>query len=239
MDTVLTGIIDWKEKTFYVNGTLMVVDEIGGVEIDVTKILYPEQQIPGVVRLQNELEQRYTKEQIMDIFTLWSTSKSLTINDTADTLNIDKSNAKELLNRGIKYKVLCRGYNSTWKAVSKIVRDRLLKNAEDLLKENRPRRNAEDILHEKMDVWKKEREENEQSGNMSESISEEESEESEEPAQIKVGMKGESKQTGKSMVKSMSELSKLQTPSLIIPPKKKPLKASNSTLKKPHKSTKK
>lgn len=235
MDTTLTLLVDWDAKLVYVDGSLVELDELNAAEINVSKIIESRNRMPSTVRLQTDLENRYTKEQIIAIFKLWGNSNTFTLRTTAEVLNVGKAEAMKILLLGIEYDVLSRGFNSAWKTQNRLIRESLLACVENLLKENKPRRNAEDILHEKIDTWKKEREENEQSGNMSEPISEEESEE---PAQIKVGMKGESKRTGKGTVKSMSELSKQQTPSLLILPKKKPLQSPTQVPKKPHKPAK-
>lgn len=239
MDTLLTGMVEYdaKEKKFkaYVNGIQMEVDEVGGFEINVTKLIALKSMTPNIMLLQNDLEITYTKEQILDLFHMWGSSGAITISDVASILGVDKHTAKDVLQQGIHYKVLCRGHNSVWKGINKMIKTQLLSVNKAIMDADKPRRNAEDILHEKMDTWKKEREENEQSDNMSESISEEESEE---PAQIKVGMKGESKRTGKGTVKSMSELAKQQTPSLVVLPKKKPLQIPTQAQKKSHKPAK-
>lgn len=232
MDTTLTLLVDWDAKIVYVDGSLVELDELNAAEINVSKIIESRNRMPSTVRLQTDLENRYTKEQIIAIFKLWGNSNTFTLRTTAEVLNVGKAEAMKILLLGIEYDVLSRGFNSAWKTQNRLIRESLLACVENLLKENKPRRNAEDILHEKMDVWKKEQEENEQSGNMSDEVDEEE------PAQIKVGMKGESKRTGKGTVKSMSELSKQQTPSLLILPKKKPLQSPTQVPKKPHKPAK-
>lgn len=232
MDTTLTLLVDWDAKIVYVDGSLVELDELNAAEINVSKIIESRNRMPSTVRLQTDLENRYTKEQIIAIFKLWGNSNTFTLRTTAEVLNVGKAEAMKILLLGIEYDVLSRGFNSAWKTQNRLIRESLLACVENLLKENKPRRNAEDILHEKIDTWKKEREENEQSGNMSDEVDEEE------PAQIKVGMKGESKRTGKGTVKSMSELSKQQTPSLLILPKKKPLQSPTQVPKKPHKPAK-
>lgn len=235
MDTLLTGMVDWKEKKVYVNGFEMEPDELGGFTINVTKILTEEEKMPGLDKFLIWLEQRLTIEQVKALYQLLGKSRTITITDAAYMAQVGKSAAKEIINEGIRCGVLCKSFNSAYKPVDKMMRERIEFDYAKMNEVNKPRRNAEDILHEKMDTWKKEREENEQSDNMSESISEEESEE---PAQIKVGMKGESKRTGKGTVKSMSELAKQQTPSLVILPKKKPLQSPTQAPKKSHKPAK-
>lgn len=234
MDTLLTGMMDWKEKKVYVNGFKMELDVLGGFTINVTKILTEEEKMPGLDKFLVWLEQRLTIEQIKSLYLLLSKSKTITITDTADLAQITKLGAKEIINEGIRCGVLCKSFNSAYKPVDKMMRERIELDYSRMNDVNKPKRNAEDILHEKMDTWKKEREEKEQSGDMSEPVSEEESEEPDEPTQIKVGMKGESKRT----VKSMSEIGKQKLEKTIIPPKKKALLVPTEPVKKPRKPAK-
>lgn len=232
MDTTLTMVVDWEQKTLHVEGTLVEFDALYAAELNVSKILEVRNILPNTVRLQTELENRYIKEQIISLFKLWGKSSTIIIRDTAEVLGVDKHEALQVLKQGINCGVLARGFNSAWKIESKMTRDSLLACVSNMTKSNKPVRNAEELLHENMERMKKD----EENSSVVAAVSEEE-----EPIQITVGMKGVASQ--KTPVKRVPM--KLSTIPAYMPepislalPKKKPVVLPTEASKKSRKPAK-
>lgn len=149
MNTILTAIVDWKNQSLHVNGVPIILDTLGGGEIDVTKILAMRETY-GVGELIAQLEEHYTVEQIKALCTLWGQSRVIMIADTANVMKLSREQAKTVLNIGIQCRVLCRYHNSTWKVVSKDIQTSLLNTMESMTTTTKQKKSATSILHEQI-----------------------------------------------------------------------------------------
>ncbi len=216
MDTLLTGIVDWKERKVFVNGKFMEVDALGAFSINVSAILAVEEQMPGLERFLLRLEEVWTFEKIKTIYLILGRSKSITVTDMANALHIEKSIARKVLDCGLLCGILCKGYNSTWKVVDKLTRERIAKEHNEMQETHKPRKTVDDVFKDEMARMKKE-----------DAISEENTEkmienDGEERAVIAVGLKGSGTRSQNS----------------VILPKKKPLPISAHPIKKSRKPAK-
>lgn len=226
MATELTGVVDWKLKSVHVNGNKMKLDEIGGFTINVSEILAVQQRVPGIEIYLNELEQMLSFEQIKLWYHVLGTSVAYTIRDVAALLDIDKHEARMILDMGITCGVLCKGYNSVWKVVDKITKDRIRKDFKEMEHAHTPKRGVDEVFKEERERMRKLEE-------PEEAIVEND----DEPAKIVVGMKGVAVQPKRKVIQA-SQFAKAPVSEGVILPKKKPLETVSQGAKKSRKSAK-
>jgi hypothetical protein len=242
MDTYITGRIEMSHGAklanvqVYMNNKRMEIDEIGGFSVNISEILAPESARPGVMTLQAELEESsLTREQIRDFWYLLGGSKSIIIQDVSTSLNIDRREAKELLMKGIACKVLSRGYNSVWKVIDKMTREKIMKTYKEMNEEHTLKgRSVDEMLKDittganktAKEIAEAEKISMREQKELEEMSREGESEvvSSNEPAKVFIGMKGGTKIQNKEVTKKEV----LQTTAKhvgVIVPKKKPLES--------------
>jgi hypothetical protein len=102
-----------------------------------------------------------TKEQSIKLYKAWGKALSIMLGRTADTLQVDKRTAKEVIKLAQECDLLYEGNNYSWKLIDKEIRSRLLdlaKTLEDSL-ENRSQNDGVPTLQDTLDKHKKIQEE--------------------------------------------------------------------------------
>ena len=132
----------------YIRGKEYVVDESGALGIDLEHV-FATQKTEGVSKFELEIEEELTQNQCIALYTSWGNSSAIMMGSLAAILEIDKREAKAILTLGEKYGVLSRGYNNTWKMISKVVKDRFLNNVKEIHQGMRgPKLSQDEIMKE-------------------------------------------------------------------------------------------
>lgn len=133
-----------KEVTLVDPFTIIKVDDEGYITIT-EEMLKVKERLP-VVQFERRIVDMIDYDQITRLLQYWSASLTIIIARTANVLKVDKSLAKRIIGIAEEYGLLVSGWNSTYRIVDSVVKERWKEAAIQRVKVDKPQETTHDII---------------------------------------------------------------------------------------------
>lgn len=152
MERIITGVVDWQLRSITLNGIVMSLDKYDAFFIDVEELFIVDDPIAyGEKEIANVL----TEEEQILFYTIMANSKVMTLTAMANVLKKNTGFIKELFTLALSRGLLMLGWNSTYKVVSKNMRERMIAKAAKLTEAKanmKPKLSTKELIKQSSDM---------------------------------------------------------------------------------------